>query len=155
MVGYPAELKTAKDIAGVLRRVNDDLADKSPFRFATVEKLLREILTDYPDPYEVAVVLSRAAYRGELDLGGEVWNTLDVRAYARLRTWYWMPEGMGRYAYLMDFVAGASLWAQCYPWLAAWEDAADDSRAITKAQAELDRLLEGIGGRSSADTSRS
>lgn len=152
MVGeYPTELKTAKDVAGVLRRFNDAMADKSPFRFTTVEKLIREILTDYPDPYEVAVVLSRAVEHGELALDGAIWNTLDVRAFGRLREWCYLPEGMGRYAYLMDFVAGASLRAQCYPWLAAWEDAADDTRTIAQARVELDKLLESIGGRSSAD----
>jgi hypothetical protein len=121
------------------------------FPFATVERLIREIMIDYPDPYEVACVLLTAAKRHELDLVGEVWNTLDVRAYARLRAWYWMPEGMGRYAYLMDFVAGASLRAQCYPWFAAWEDAADDTRVIAEARVELDKLLEAFLGRPAAN----
>jgi len=153
---YPAALKTATDIAGVLRRLHDNLGGGT-FRFTTVEKLIREILSDYPDPYDVTFVLLQAMDARELDMGGEVWNTLDVRAYSRLHSDYKMPAGMGRYAYLAYYVADAHLRQLCYLPLASWEDAveADDTQSAAAAKAELDKLLEAFLGQPSAHTSRS
>jgi len=141
--GYPAELKTAEDVAGVLRRFHDNLTDKAPFRFKMIVKLLDDILCDYPDPYEAVIVLARAAEDGKVDFGGDVWNTLDLRAYGRLRGSLSLPEGMARYFYIYEFIADKRLRAELYFHLAAWEDADEvgDDLAIAAAKAELDKLL--------------
>jgi len=158
---FPVSLKTPKSVAGVLRRINDDLGGGSlPFRFATVEKLVKQLLEDYPDPYELVYVVARAIEDGDLALDGAVWNSLDLRAYGRLRAGHFLPEGWARPSYFMEFIAVKPLKLEMYFLLAEWEDSLDwraeqKPQRVAEIKNRLDfliagdrvlRLMEIIGG---------
>lgn len=139
----------AEFVAGVLRCLWERWGLQGiDFKFKTAQKTVREILEDYPDPYEVAIVLLSAAERdhGVLE---DVWLTLDVRAFGRLRGWIAnLPDGAARYIYLARYAAPrewrAACWAVCYPLIGDLEDAAE-AGDYDAAQAALESLKELLG----------
>ena len=149
MVEFPVDLKTAKDVTGALRRINDGLgAGRLPFRFTTVERLVREILKDYHDPYEVVIVLARAVDDGDLALDGAVWHSLDLRAYGRLRAGHHLPEGWAWPSYFFEFVAAKCVKYHMYVLLAEWEDSCDwqapyNPQRISEIKNKLDFIIAG------------
>jgi hypothetical protein len=100
--GWPTRLESAIELAGFLRRKMESVGGQLT-AFKTATKYLADLLADWQDGYEIAVV-----YDSAIDANGptdEIWKLLDLRAYPRLRRQYAPMRGTARYVYLAMFGA--------------------------------------------------
>jgi len=142
---WPTKLNTAKDLAGFLRRKMKAVGGKhNDFKFKTAERFLADILFDWRDPYEIALV-----YNAAIDATGlvdDIWYLLDLRAYVRLRRQYAPLQGVAHYVYLAMF---ADVGADKQVWLAIVEDLEDaivaKDTATEQALRERLKVLEQLG----------
>jgi len=97
---WPTKMETSKDLAGFLRR-KLEVTGRTAFMFGTAERLLRDVLAEWKDAYEIAVMLDRIVdARGAT---AEIWNLLDLRSWLRLNTEYAPVKGTALYYYLAKF----------------------------------------------------
>ena len=143
---WPIKMATSTDLAGFLRR-KMVVAGRTTFMFGTAERLLHDILDDWKDAYEIAVVIDSA-----IDATGPtdaIWNLLDLRRWLRLRGEYAPVKGTARYTYLARY---ADVGADKQELLALIEDledaiVAEATATVRLLKTELDRRLRGLEGR--------
>jgi len=145
---WPIKMATSTDLAGFLRRkLVAASGDPTTFMFKTAERFLRDILDDWRDPYEIAVVIDSVINAtGPTDA---IWNLLDLRRWLRLRAEYAPVKGTARYFYLARY---ADVGADKQELLALIEDledaiVAEATATVRLLKTELDRRLRGLEGR--------
>jgi hypothetical protein len=144
---WPIKMATSTDLAGFLRRKMVVAGSTTTFKFGTAERFLRDILDDWKDAYEIAVVIDAVIdAKGPTD---QIWNLLDLRRWPRLRGEYAPVKGTARYTYLARY---ADVGADKQELLALIEDledaiVAEATATVRLLKTELDRRLRGLEGR--------
>jgi len=140
---WPTTLDDATDLAGFLRRKMKQAGGKLE-AFKTAERFLKDILADWRDPYEIAVVYSRVIdHYGATD---QIWNLLDLRAYSRFRRQYAPVQGTAQYVYLAVFGTSGAQRAQILDLVEEFEDAlvARNVAEWKRMIGELDECVRGL-----------
>jgi len=109
--------------------------------FKTAERFLRDILADWGDPYEVAMVYDTVI--NEHGPTPHIWNMLDLRAYTRFRRQYAPVQGTAYYAYQATFAATGPQSGRLWVLVEALEDAivAENAEAEREIRDRLDGEL--------------
>lgn len=137
---WPTTLDTAADLAGFLRRRIEQAGGKLR-AFKTAERYMWDILSDWGDPYEIAMVYDKVIEtHGAVE---EVWSLLDLRAYVRFRRQFAPLQGVAYYAYQATFGASGPEKAQMFDLVEALEDAivAQDTTEAQRRRKSLDELI--------------
>lgn len=142
---WPKKLETETDLAGFLRKKLESVGGTLT-AFKTAERFLRDILADWGDPYEIAMV-----YEAVINVHGptpHIWNMLDLRAYTRFRRQYAPVQGTAYYAYQATFAATGPLRGRLWVLVEALEDAllARNAEAVQEIQGKLDGELRRVRG---------
>ena len=137
---WPTTLKTATDLAGFLRRKMEQAGGELQ-AFKTATRFLADILADWGDPYEVAVIYDRVI--DSYGATSQIWNLLDLRAYVRFRRQYAPVQGTAEYVYQALFAATGAQRAQILDLVEELEDAmmVQDAAKIKQLRGQLDEQL--------------
>jgi len=140
---WPTKLETETDLAGFLRRRLEQEGGGLQ-AFKTAERFLKDILSDWRDPYEIAVVYDRVI--ASLGASDKIWNLLDLRAYARFRRSYAPVQGTAHYTYIALFGATGPQRAQIFDLVEELEDAllVRDKATEKRLREELDGIIRGV-----------
>lgn len=144
---WPTTLESATDLAGFLRRKMKQAGGEIR-AFKTAERFLKDILSDWGDAYEIALVYDRV-----IDTYGatdQIWNLLDLRAYTRFRRQYAPVQGTAYYVYQATFATSGAQRAQMLDLVEELEDAiaAQDTAEQKRLRGLLDVQHRGLRSKS-------